>query len=354
MLENKKILGYSYCVKIVNFTISQKLPAFNRTKCEFCPVWYGQGGWRLTLKEYCGQLRDTTLLAEWDPARNGGLTPSDVSSGSNRKVWWLCSHGHSWQAQVNSRVSGCGCPVCANRVVLPGVNDLASAYPDLAAQWHPLKNGTLAPTQVSPGSRRKVWWRCEHGHEWQARISARTGTGCGCPVCTGKAVLPGENDLSSQFPEIALEWDPKQNGPLCPDSISAYSNRRVWWRCTRGHTWRATVSSRTINRTGCPYCTGTKVLAGFNDLETLEPKIAAQWDQPLNGTLLPRMVTRGSRKKVWWRCPEGHVWQAAIYSRTGPQQRGCPVCAGTVRQTKVPRPVPRAVTNPPVSDQRIP
>ena len=85
---------------------------------------------------------------------------------------------------------------------------------------------------------------------------------------------------------------------------------------------------------GCPYCAGKRVLAGFNDLATLCPEIAAQWDPSLNGALTPEMVMPGSHQKVWWRCPEGHVWKAAVFSRTGKQKCGCPVCAGNVRREK--------------------
>ncbi|MGD0170140.1 MAG: zinc-ribbon domain-containing protein, partial [Smithella sp.] len=41
------------------------------------------------------------LAREWHPTKNGSLTPSDVSVGSNRKVWWLCSKGHAWPATVS-------------------------------------------------------------------------------------------------------------------------------------------------------------------------------------------------------------------------------------------------------------
>ena len=82
---------------------------------------------------------------------------------------------------------------------------------------------------------------------------------------------------------------------------------------------------------GCPYCGGRRVLAGFNDLATQAPEVAAQWHPTLNGNLTPSMVTAGSHRKAWWLCPLGHVWKAAVYSRTGKQKCGCPVCAGKVR-----------------------
>ena len=272
------------------------------------------------------------LAAQWHPTKNGKLTPDQVVTGSHKAVWWVCEKGHEWRAMVVTRTVGSTCPYCANRALSPGENDLASAHPELIRQWHPTKNGKLTPRDVMSGSRRKVWWRCEYGHEWQAAISSRAA-GAGCPVCAGRSVVAGENDLASRFPEIAAQWHGEKNGILLPESISSCSNQKVWWRCELGHVYAATVSSRTMHGSCCPYCTGKKVLPGFNDLATLEPKIAAQWHPTLNGTLTPEMVTLGSHRKVWWQCPEGHVWKAVVYSRAGPQKCGCPVCAGKVKRS---------------------
>ena len=85
--------------------------------------------------------------------------------------------------------------------------------------------------------------------------------------------------------------------------------------------------------TGCPYCAGRKVLEGFNDLASRFPKLAEQWAMELNGGLKPSEVTTGCSRRVWWRCSEGHVWRAAIYSRTGPKKCGCPICAGVVKRS---------------------
>lgn len=196
------------------------------------------------------------------------------------------------------------------------------------------ENGELKPSDVLEGSHKYVWWKCQNGHSWRARILSRS-RGAGCPVCTGKAVMSGENDLATLFPDIAAQWDTERNGSLRPDQITSFSNRKVWWRCTLGHEWQAIVAARAVENSGCPYCAGRRVLAGFNDLATLHPKIAAQWDSTLNSGLTPEMVTPGSHKRVWWKCAEGHVWKTAIYSRTGKQKCGCPVCAGkATRQVK--------------------
>ena len=302
---------------------------FSRTKngsgCPYC------GGKLPVPGETDLAARFPDLVREWHPTKNLPLTPERLLPGSHAAVWWICGRGHEWRAMVKSRTAGCGCPVCANRAISPGENDLAATHPDLARQWHPVKNGALTPRDVTAGAHRKVWWCCEKGHEWQASVLSRSGGGAGCPVCAGKVVLPGENDLATAFPQVAEQWDPVRNGALRPDKVSPYSNRRVWWLCRRGHPYQAVVAARTVQHSGCPYCAGRRVLAGFNDLAAVRPDLAAQWHPELNGSLRPEGVTAGSRHKVWWACPLGHVWRAAVYSRAGKQGSGCPVCAGRVK-----------------------
>ena len=300
-----------------------------------CPYCAGKKAWPGE-NDLASQRPD--LAAQWHPEKNGGMAPADIPLGSHYKAWWVCEKGHEWQAIVKSRaINGTDCPVCTNRKLTPGENDLAATHPDLARQWHPGKNGRLTPRDVVAGNRRKVWWVCEKGHEWQATIASRACGGVGCPVCAGKAVIPGENDLASLFPEIAAQWHPTRNGILTPERLTSCSNKKVWWRCPLGHDYTASVGARTVNGAGCPYCANRKVLPGFNDLATLEPLTAAQWHPTLNGALTPEMVTAGSHRKVWWECPSGHIWKAVVYSRAGPQKCGCPVCAGRTQPERVER-----------------
>lgn len=203
----------------------------------------------------------------------------------------------------------------------------------LLDQWDAVKNAPLTPDAVTFGSRRKVWWRCGAGHSWQAAVFSRAREGCGCPYCTGRRPIPGKTDLAACFPALADQWDGEKNGTLAPEDVTANSNRAVWWRCARGHSYRATVAHRTRAESGCPYCAGRRVLTGFNDLATLYPKVAEQWHSTLNGALTPEMVTAGSHQPVWWQCGEGHVWKAKVYSRTDARQCGCPICAGKFRKT---------------------
>ena len=69
-----------------------------------------------------------------------------------------------------------------------------------------------------------------------------------------------------------------------------------------------------------------KLVKGVNDLETLNPTLAEEWNYEKNGTLTPDQVTAGSNKKVWWKCKFGHEWEAIVGSRS--KGHGCPFCSG--------------------------
>ena len=265
------------------------------------------------------------LITEWDYERNGDLRPEGFLSGSEQKIWWKCKKGHSWQTTIMQRSRHYNCPYCGNRKLLTGYNDLAAVHPELLKEWDD-QNNTVSPDQVMAGSYRKVSWVCHKGHHWQARIANRA-KGTGCPYCDGKLVAKGENDLASQHPSLATEWNYDKNGTLKPDEVTEGSNKRVWWKCSKcGGEWEAIIWSRAKGR-GCPYCAGKKAIAGVNDLKTKRPDLASEWNYEKNPGLVPEQFMPRSNAKVWWRCSCcHHEWQAVIGSRS--QGRGCPACTG--------------------------
>jgi len=269
------------------------------------------------------------LASEWHPTKNGTLLPSQVSAGMPRKVWWQDKLGHEWEASIGGRKQGRNCPICGNRQILVGFNDLATANPILAAEFHPIKNEQLTPLDITGQSTTKVWWLCSQGHEWQATVNYRNRKSgmMGCAVCAGQKVLIGFNDFATTHPVLASEWHPAKNGTLTPQGVRPGSEKKVWWLDSFGHEWEASLNARTAG-SGCPFCSGHKSLTGFNDLATVNSKLASEWHPAKNGTLTPSTVSPGARQKVWWQCPEGHEWEAGIYSRaTG---RGCPICTNRV------------------------
>ena len=305
-----------------------------------------------------------------------GWDPSLLLPFSNKKMQWKCSKGHKWIAGVNERSSGKGCPYCSGRRPIVGETDLGTKYPDIAAEadgWN--------PEEVTSGSGKKLQWRCKNDHQWIAAVSSRkNGNGCpycsgylpikgetdlltlspilakdadgwdpseftnfsgkkvdwkcrrghrskstidnrqryGCPFCSGKYPIVGETDLLTKFPEIAGQadgWNPEEFLPQ--------SNQMKSWICPKGHKFKAQIATRTDKRatgTGCPYCSGRRVIVGETDLLTVNPKLAAEalgWD--------PSKVSPGSEKKLTWICSFGHIWEAVVYSRSS--NTGCPICS---------------------------
>jgi hypothetical protein len=210
------------------------------------------------------------LTIQWHPTKNGNLTPDDLAPNSHKKVWWLLPYDDSktgkhwdmeWEATVSSRHRGLGCPYLTGHKILIGFNDLATLRPDLAAQWHPTKNGTLKPSDVTENSGKMVWWFLpyddpETGHhdfEWPATIYSRS-SGMGCPYLSGQAIWQGYNDLLTKCPDIAAQWHQTKNGTLKPSDVAPHSNKKVWWMCEKGHEWLTTVYNRCSEATGCPQC----------------------------------------------------------------------------------------------------
>lgn len=219
------------------------------------------------------------------------------------------------------------------RKLIPGINDLTTKFPDVAALWDMSRNGDLTPDQLLPGSNKKVWWQCEKGHSWEASPYSLTNMGSRCPYCAGKRVIPGETDLATRYPEVAVLWDCDNNGNADPTKIMPATKQKFWWRCEKGHSWEAAVYSLTIAKSGCPYCSGRSVIPGETDLLTQCPEIAELWDRSRNEDLEPSEVSPGSHRKVWWKCTCGHSWEARVYS-VAIDGRRCPRCARSGRPKK--------------------
>ena len=258
------------------------------------------------------------LVPEWS-GKNYPLTPNEVPFGSNKRYWWRGQCGHEWQTSAKARSHGEKCPVCSNTRIIPGINDLETLHPELAMEWSP-KNARPA-SAFGEGSHKKAIWRGQCGHEWTAAIRSRVG-GAGCPYCSHNIVLAGFNDLETLVPAVAKEWSPR-NYPLLPSQVTPYANRKVWWRCEHGHEWETLISTRSYG-SQCPYCSGIKLLRGFNDLATLHPDLAEEWSIR-NGELTADSVNDKSPRNVWWHCRIcGNEYKAVIKSRVHGLR--CPVC----------------------------
>ncbi len=203
---------------------------------------------------------------------------------------------------------------------------LTQSHPELVKQWYYLKNKGIDPNQITYGSAKKVWWICALGHSWETKVHARGVSGNGCPYCANQKVLAGYNDLKTNNLLLAKEWDKEANLPLRPQDVLVSSSYRAHWIGLCGHKWQAPVQRRSVRKTGCPYCDGKKVLAGFNDFASRQPDLRKEWDSVKNN-LDPQKITEKTRLKAWWICSYNHSWEASVLNRVKGKS-GCPYCSG--------------------------
>ena len=200
-------------------------------------------------------------------------------------------------------------------------------YPELYSEYDKSKN--LVPFEdLRKSHKDKVWWVCpEYGHSYSGILRNRVYKLYRCPICAGQHTLPGFNDLLHLKPGLASEWDTEKNSKKA-DEVTLGSKYRAWWLCPRsGHSYDTTVKDRVQHETGCPFCTGRKPILGVNDLRSLHPEIAKEWDYGKN-TKDILTITSQSHSKVWWLCSDyGHSYHKEVRGRTRHGQ-GCPICSG--------------------------
>jgi hypothetical protein len=264
-----------------------------------------------------------SLAAQWNQKRNGGLTAGEVLSGSNKRIWWLCRDGHSWQATVANRaLLGSGCPFCAFKAVLPNHNDLATTHPALTKLWDPEVDQKQANEVSAGNSTAELHLRCAKGHRF-VRTPAKLVLRPFCPKCDGRTVSSGENDLLTTHPKVASWWHPYRNGKLGPAAVKAGSEKRVWWLCPDGHDFEQAIAYRTRQENQpCPADTGHLMVTGENDLATKHPDLLVDWDFERND-VDPTQVVPGVKKR-WWTCRLGHSQFTQVRNRM--RAGGCSAC----------------------------
>lgn len=182
---------------------------------------------------------------------------------------------------------------------------------------------------LSGNSHKKVRWRCAKGHEWDAVVTSRTRSGSGCPYCSGRIPVPGENDLATLRPDIAATLV----YPELATTVGIGSAKKLEWRCTANpeHTWKAEVRSRCgVDRgseTGCPHCANR----GVRSEKRLPPAVDIM-PELLTEAVNPddlKGLSAGSGVKVRWKCDGGdvpHVYEMEVRRKV--EGQGCPVCTG--------------------------
>ena len=350
----------------------------NRNNGNGCPYCAGQ---YIIKGENDLQSVNPTLANEWNYEKNNGLLPQDMMSNSNKMVWWICSKGHEWQSTIANRNKGNGCPVCNSErktsfpeyalvyylqqyglevmhsyrgkgyeldIYIPSLK-IAIEYDgyywhkhrtkkDLEKNYKCKKDGIKLyriRECMSPLNDSSIDYVVLENQKNLSKVLEEVlneiiGTYVDVDIERDAVAIESlrvftekGNSLVFSNVEIAKEWNYERNVNLKPEHFAPNSHKKVWWKCSKGHEWQATIANRNKGRK-CPYCSGKKVLKGYTDLQTVNPTLALEWNYEKNNGLTPAEVTPNSNKKVWWKCSQGHEWQATIAHRN--RGSGCPVC----------------------------
>jgi hypothetical protein len=217
----------------------------------------------------------------------------------------------------------------------PRVGRKLSEHP-VSQEFHPIRNGSLTPSDVPYSWKQKVWWQCPNipAHEWEATPNNRTkkNNPTGCPDCRGnhlRGKVPFERSLQGKAPEVVSELIPDRSGFTAAEVL--YGSKQVaWWRCPAGHPdYEMPINDRTnaSRRQGCPYC-ARKRLAPEDSLARVSPSVAQKFLSAVNATTPEEIFSQDNRRYVW-QCSKvpGHRWAASPNNPVG-RNSGCPYCSG--------------------------
>lgn len=262
-------------------------------------------------------------------ANEHGIDINKLTAGSSVRLRWYCELKHHWETIVRHRaLSKSNCPYCGNKKVWSGFNDFATTHPQFLKEIDYELTPNL-PTEVIAGSDKLLSFKCGKGTHSYYLSPKRKTQGVGCGVCHGIQIVKGINDAGSLIPELATQYDPTHhlNQDKTIHEIAPTSPHKRGWRCELNHSWidapvnrvirgKETGQYRLVN--GCPYCGNRKLLAGFNDIATVSPKLAREFHltHPLNKGLTPDQVIAGGRQIYGWKCERcEHEWEASINRR---------------------------------------
>ncbi|KAL3154723.1 hypothetical protein ABBQ38_011271 [Trebouxia sp. C0009 RCD-2024] len=213
-------------------------------------------GRQLSMTEQEAQGAHTAVTGGCASLTKNAKSAEQVLAGSSTRAAWKCpACKHEWKARIAQRVlSNSGCAKCSSAArTLQPQPTFAEAQPAELAEWDHERNEAegLYPHEVTLGSNKQVHWICSccprgQPHRWTATPPNRISNGSRCAVCAGQQACVC-NSLETLFPSIAAECDVDKNG-CAPSEVTAWSNKKVWWRNAQRGSWRQAVHVRTDKR----------------------------------------------------------------------------------------------------------
>ncbi len=288
--------------------------------------------------ESFGDLHPELIL---EYASENAPDPFKVFPNSKTPVMWKCQNNpdHTWDAPFSLRHKGGGnCPICNRTQLIQGVNTFSDVYPEFLDMY--AESNERKPNEIFYNSTLWFRWNCrtcqsEYGAYIEDVISGRES----CPYCSNRYVKSGLNDLKTIYPDIASMWS--DNNETNADGVFPTSSLGVIWNCPDcGGEYKARISEVVNGSYTCPFCSGRRVLSGFNDFATKHPELMNEYDYTTNYiTTDSNAINVKSHKLLWWICPKNseHRYYMSPTQKLWYQKRhreSCPYCKGLRRKKR--------------------
>ena len=264
------------------------------------------------------------LLKFYDYDKNELPPEQLLISSYDPDTWWICDEGHSFQRSVARMCETTSCLVCDRKLVVPGVNDAEFAYPKIVSIWDYDKNECL-PSEISDRNQDKHWYKCEHGHSYEAYLEPMIHNDFNCLICDNIMIVPGINSLADTHTELCKEISPNEERD--PHTLAKTWTYSMLWRCQKcGEDYHYPVCDRELGDDDCPFCNNRYTKFGVNSLVDTHPDLAKEYS-PTNDYSVER-VNKNTVTKAKWICPtcSGEYWYSIAEREVGDDS--CPYCKG--------------------------
>ena len=131
-------------------------------------------------------------------------------------------------------------------------NSIAKYCPEINDFWDKEKNGKITPEQISHASIKKIFLKCNLGHEWEM-VARDFCSRPYCPYCSGHKAWPGFNDLFTTNPELKSFW--ANENKIDPTKIKKGCNKEAYWVCpTCNFKWSLRIQDMVKRKNKCHQC----------------------------------------------------------------------------------------------------
>lgn len=172
------------------------------------------------------------------------------SHASRHKYLWVCERGHEYVRDTGFCIRPSlgtykrfSCPVCNGQVLVSGVNDLSTLYPEIAKELDEERSKVRA-CDIAPTRHGYLWWKCKRGHSYRQRVDARTYTQEGCPECSAaRQTSVPEMFLYYYLSKVTsaenrLKLDGVEFDIVLPDLRVAIEYDGVRWHANKNTHWK--------------------------------------------------------------------------------------------------------------------